>query len=45
MICKYCLQESHPTIESIKKCMDIRMNVVKSAMILHGFDLDKGKEF
>lgn len=45
MTCKYCLQEDHPTMESIEKCMKIRMGVVKSAMILQGFDLETGKEF
>ena len=44
MVCKYCLQESHPTMESINKCMDIRMNYVKSNWILHDFDPDERKK-
>lgn len=38
MTCEYCQQESHPTMESIEHCMNIRKGIVKANLVMHGVD-------
>lgn len=42
--CPYCKKTDHSTLEDIENCMNIRVNIVNSNLIMHGFTGKRIKE-
>ncbi len=42
--CEWCQETNHDTMEKIKKCMNIRVNIVNSNLIMHGYEGERIKE-
>lgn len=42
--CEYCKQTHHNSLEKIENCMNIRVNIVNSNLIMHGYTGKRIKE-
>lgn len=42
--CDYCQKTEHKSLEDIENCMNIRVNIVNSNLIMHGFTGERIKE-
>ena len=42
--CDYCKKTKHESLEDIENCMNIRVNIVNSNLIIHGYTGERIKE-
>lgn len=42
--CEYCKETDHKSLEKIENCMNIRVNIVNSNLIMHGYTGERIKE-